>query len=162
MISKEKLLKVYSPKNCMQHSSKIKTIKEAMNLNSPSIGSLQRIQGKNFTISMIMGWLVYLNELLNLNKPMSQDQIEMCAISILDEFYALKFSDLTLLYKKIISGSYGEFYESLSIPKVLTFFRDYFDERCDIAMQESEMSHKNFASDETFNYSNNPKRYLKK
>lgn len=133
-----------------------------MQANSPSIGFLQREQGKEFTHSMIMGWLVYLNELLNLNKPMSEDQIEMCATDILSDFYALKFSDLTLLFKKIISGSYGEFYESLSIPKVLSFFRQYFDERLDIAVQESEMNHRNFTSDETFNYSNNPKRYLKK
>lgn len=133
-----------------------------MNKNSPSIGVFQREKGKVFTQSLIMGWLVYLNELLNLNKPMSNDQIEMCATAILDEFYALKFSDLTLLFKKIISGEYGEFYESLSIPKVLTFFREYFDSRCEIAIQESEMSHKNFTSDETFNVSNNPKRYLRK
>lgn len=161
MISNEKLLKVYNPKNCLKHSSKIKTIKEAINSKSPTIGTFQREKGKKFTESLVMGWLVYLNELLNLNKPMSPDQIEICATSILNEFYALKFSDLTLVFKKIISGEYGEFYESLSIPKVLTFFRTYFDERCEIAMQESEMNHKNFASDETFNYSNNPKRYLK-
>ncbi|WP_372938135.1 hypothetical protein [Seonamhaeicola sp.] len=146
----------------MKHSNKIKTIKDAMLLNSPTIGTMQREKGRVFTEAMVMGWLVYLNELLNLNKPMSEDQIEMCATEILNDFYALKFSDLTLLFKKIISGSYGEFYESLSIPKVLSFFRDYFDERCDVAVQESEMNHKNFTSDETFNYSNNVKRYLKK
>lgn len=155
------MLKVYNPKNCLKHSGKIRTITDALKLKSPTIGSLHREKGKDFASSMVMAWLVYLNELLNLNKPMSEEQIELCAEAILNDFYALKFTDLTLLFKKIISGEYGEFYESLSIPKILTFFRDYFDERCNIAMTESEMKHKNFASDETFNISNNVKRHLK-
>ena len=145
----------------MKFSGKVKTITEAMITESPTIGTFQREKGKGFTEGLIMMWLVYLNDLLNLNKPMTEDQIEMCATEITNEYYALKFSDLTLLYKRIISGSYGEFYESLSIPKVLSFFRQYFEERCDIAYDQSLRDHKNMASEDTFSFSKNIKRVLR-
>jgi hypothetical protein len=142
----------------MRHSKKIRTVEDAINLPNPTIALFAREKGKDFTEGLLMGWLVYLNDMLNLNKPMTEDQIEMCAISILEEFSALKMTDLTLLFKKIISGQYGELYESLSIAKVLTYFRNYFDERCNVAGQISLSSHNELKSDETFNITTNVKR----
>jgi len=91
---------------------------------------------------------------------MTEEQIEMCAAEIVNEYFALKMSDLTLLFKRIISGVYGEFYESLSISKVLTFFREYYEERLTIGAEMSQREHFNFKSDDTFNYSRNVKRIL--
>lgn len=133
-----------------------------MNANAPTLGTIQREKGRDFTEGLIMGWLVYLNKMLNLNKPMSEDQIEMCAIEVNNEFYGLKISDLTLLFKRIISGAYGEFYESLTIPKVLTFFRTYFDERCELAEQQSLRDHKDLTSNDEFNFSSNIQRIYQK
>ncbi|RFP54162.1 MAG: hypothetical protein BJG00_016175, partial [Limnothrix sp. CACIAM 69d] len=106
----------------------------------------------------VMAWLVYLNAILNLNKPMTEDQIELCAQEVVDTFYSLKVSDLTFLCKKIIAGHYGEFYESLTIPKVLSFFRDYFEQRCLLAEELSQRAHADFASREEFNLSKNLRR----
>lgn len=142
----------------MRHSGKVTTVQEAMNANAPSLGTFQREKGRTFTESLIMAWLVYLNGILNLNKPMTQDQIELCAVEINNEFYGLKMSDLTLLFRRIISGVYGEFYESLSIPKVLTYFREYMKEREIAAEAESEARHNDFKSNDEFNYSSNVKR----
>ncbi|MDV6169561.1 hypothetical protein R1T16_14085 [Flavobacterium sp. DG1-102-2] len=41
---------------------------------------------------------------------------------------------------------------------MLTFFRDYFNERCRLAGQESVRHHADFASRDTFNYSQNLRR----
>jgi hypothetical protein len=159
--SDAELLRKWGPKNCLKYSGKVSTIDQAMNSNSISLGTVQREKGRDFTEGLIMGWLVYLNDILNLNKPMSEDQIEMCATEILNEFYGFKFSDLTLIFKRIISGAYGEFYEALSIPKILSWFRQYFEERCELAMQQSQKKHKDFNSDETFAISKNLKRRWK-
>ena len=145
----------------MRYSKKVKTVAMAMNAETPTLGTFNREKGRAFTEGLLMGWLVYLNEILNLNKPMTEDQIEMCAIDIANDYYALKISDLTLLFKRIISGEFGEFYESLSIPKVLSFFRAYFEERCNEAETQSMTDHKDFSSDETFNISKNVKRILR-
>lgn len=136
------------------------TIEQAINSDAPTIATFKREKSRDFTNSLLMIWLVYLNAMLNLNKPMSEDQIEMCAEEIINEFYALKISDLTLLFKRIISGKYGEFYESLSPAKLLSYFREYFNERCDIAEQISIRSHNDLKSDETFNYTKNVRRLL--
>ena len=156
--SNEKLLSVYSPVNCMRHSGKLTTIDKALNAPAPTLGTLQREKTKDFAIGLTMGWLVYLNDILNLNKPMTEDQIELCAIEINETYYSLKISDLTFLFKKIISGAYGEFYESLTIPKVLSFFREYFEERCQLAEQQSQRTHCDTKSHAEFNYSKNIKR----
>jgi hypothetical protein len=142
----------------MRHAGKLATIEDAMNSTAPTLGTLHREKSRDFTIGLVMGWLVYLNDILNLKKPMSEDQIELCAMEITDTFYTLKMSDLAYLYRRIISGQYGEFYESLTISKVLTFFREYFDERCRQAAQQSIRDHSDFSSQDMFNYSQNLQR----
>ena len=139
--SKKNLLEKYSPNNCMLHAGKVKTIEEAMNSKAPSIGRFQNEHGSQFTKGLMTFWLLYLNKILNLNKPMSEDQINLCSSMIVEEFYMLKVSDLTLLFKRIISGQYGEFYERLSIDKVLTFFREYLEERYTLAGEASARAH---------------------
>ena len=79
---------------------------------------------------------------------MSIEQIRLAAVLICEEFYMLKMSDLTLLFKRIISGQYGEFYERLSIDKVLTFFRNYLEERFEIAIDQSSRDHRDVKQNE--------------
>ena len=139
--SKKNLLEKYSPKNCMLHAGKITSIEQALNSKAPSIASFQRQQGRQFTEGLITFWLLYLNNILNLNKPMSEEQINLCSNMVVEEFYMFKVSDLTLLFKRIISGQYGEFYERLSIDKILTFFRTYLEERFTLAGEASLRNH---------------------
>ena len=82
---------------------------------------------------------------------MSEEQINLCSNMVVEEFYMLKVSDLTLLFKRIVSGQYGEFYERLSIDKVLTFFREYLEERFDLAKDASLRNHE----EEIFKSKNN-------
>jgi len=139
--SKKNLLEKYSPKNCMLHAGKIANIQQAIESKAPSVASFQREHGRQFTEGLITFWLLYLNKVLNLNKPMSEEQINLCSSMVVEEFYMLKVSDLTLLFKRIISGQYGEFYERLSIDKILTFFRTYLDERFELAADNSIRNH---------------------
>ena len=141
--SKKNLLEKYSPKNCMLYFGKVKTIEQAMSSKAPTVASFQREHGRQFTEGLITFWLLYLNKVLNLNKPMSEEQINLCSGMVVEEFYMLKVSDLTLLFKRIISGQYGEFYERLSIDKILTFFRTYREERYTLAGEASAREHEN-------------------
>ncbi len=146
----------------MQYAGKLSNVLDAMNSDAPTLGTIQRSKGRVFTESFIMGWLLYLNEMLALNKQMSESQIELCAKMVNNEYYSLKISDLTLLFKRILSGQYGKFYEGMSIDKVLTYFREYFDERIMIADEESYRKHKDTASNDEFNFSSNIQRILLK
>lgn len=158
MLSNEKLLSVYGPANCLKHAGKLPDITTAMNTTAPTLAAISREKGRGFSQALVMGWLVYLNDLLNLNKPMTEDQIDLCAQEVITLYPSLKMSDLTYLFRRIIAGQYGEFYESLSIPKVLSFFRDYFEERCLAAADESRRRHDDFMCRGEFNVSNNLRR----
>ena len=151
IVSKEKYLKLYNPNKCLQFVHKLKSVADAINAQAPTVAQTKRDCGEEFTHSLLMAWLVYLNEILGLKNPMSESQIQLCATHILKEFNYLKFSDLSLLFNRIITGQYGEFYESLTIAKVLTFFREYDKERTEIIIQEREREHAEFRYEENKN-----------
>lgn len=148
----------------MQFVHKLASPLVASNAKAPSVASVERDFGQGFCHSFLMAWLVYLNEVLNLNKPMNETQITLCATNIQKEFNHLKISDLSLLFHRIITGQYGEFYESLSIAKILTFFREYEKERTELIIDEREREHAEFRYAEDKNQSQTDflKRQVKK
>ena len=141
---KEKYITLYSPQNCLSHVGKIHSTLEAVNRKAPTISSFKRECGEDFQCSLIKVWLVYLNNILGISRPMSEDQIRLCATQIIDDFGYLRMSELSYLFKRIISGEFGEFYESLTIAKVLTFFREYDKERTEVVIEEREREHEAF------------------
>lgn len=102
---------------------------------------IHREKGVKFTEAYLKVWLIELNEIMALKNPMSEVQIELTAQEIVQEFYGMKIADLSLIFRNIMSGRYGEFYERLDMPKILTFFRLYYDERMEVASQQSQMKH---------------------
>lgn len=130
-LSSYKALVTYSPKNCFKHSNKLKTIKDAISYGKVSLGDLRRSYGSEWLINYIMAWLFDLNDFLNVKNKMNDAQIEFCANEISN--YSLKITDLTLFFKYIKSGKYGELYENISSDKILTWLNKYFDERCEVA-----------------------------
>ena len=142
-------MKRYAPTNCMLYASEIKSVSDAMVKDSHSIGKIQREQSKNFTEGLLLYWLIYLNEILNLKNPMSEEQMKLASQLICEEFYMLKMSELTLLFKRIISGQYGKFYERLDIPTILTCFREYLEERFEIAIDQSSRNHRDIKQNES-------------
>src|SRR5690348_8812696 len=89
-ISSENILKTYNPKQCMKFSGKLKTISDAINSKAPTLAVIKKDNGQDFTQSFLVLWLVYLNKLLDLKNPMNEEQIELCAETLLSEFYMLK------------------------------------------------------------------------
>jgi len=164
IISSEKFLMVYAPANCMKYSYKVATLGEAINLSSPYINQIKREQGEPFCEKFIMLWLVYLNEMLNLNKPMTESQIRLCSAQLLAEYGYLKITELTLIFKRVLSGEYGEFYERLGIDKLLKFFREYDKERFEFIDEQRQREHAEFRYQEQKNETplDDFKRKLKK
>jgi len=153
-------LVTYSPKNCFKYSGKLKKISDAINSKAPTLASIKKERGQEITNSLIILWLLYLNKLLDLKNPMNEEQIDLCAETILTDFYVLKISDLTFIFKEIVSGKHGKFYERLSISDILNIFTNYFNERCEVAEQETLRLHNDIKSDMTFSESKNIKRIL--
>lgn len=81
--------------------------------------------------------MIELSELVNVKRELSEKQIDTIAMEVVNRHYALTMADIHVIFKKAINGEFGDFYESLDVPKVLKWFDQYFDERCEIGAQET-------------------------
>ena len=107
------------------HSVTIKGVSDALSRNTVSLTQIKKDKGQVFLRSYIALWLIELNELLNLKNPLSEAQITLCTEQIITDYSFLKLSELSLIFKRIVSGEFGELYERISMPKLMSIFRKY-------------------------------------
>jgi len=136
-------------------TNKIKTVDDARKAKVPTLAAMSRTVedgrafGKEEVVRQIVKWLIELNEMMDLNKPMTNAQILMTAQMIMEDYYYLKSTDLALFFTRIIKGEFGEMYESLSITKIMSWLAIYSEERMNIGAQESRLNHDKIISKET-------------
>ncbi len=134
----------YKPANLIANTS-IKNYQDVFDnqKNSPTINSIGRELGQKFSEGFIKAWLINLNEMLNLNKPMTESQINYTANYIINDkdLSRLQTVDIQLFSNQILSGQYGELYESLNPPKVLGFLSKYFNEARNAGSSINELKH---------------------
>lgn len=138
------MLEVFSPSNCLKHLDKLKTIQNVLEAKTPSISQIKKEYGVEFQKSFVIAWVLYLNEILTLKRPLGEAQIEMVADLIISEHSNLKIADITFIFKNALSGKYGEFYESLTVPKIMSWFSSHFEQRCEVAEHISTQNHVSF------------------
>ena len=161
-ISNEEFLKNYNLNNCLKVYKNLHLIEECLISQSPTLGTISREKGNEFTEAFLTAWLINLNEILNLNKPMTETQIIICVSEIMNDCYGMNIAELTLLFKRIMRGEFGEFYESLSISKVLTFFREYYEARLNKSFEINHVKHLDIKAEESLlDVSKNIKRIWK-
>ena len=133
MPSKNEFLRHSQVKAVILRNKENNTPAKCISANEPTLGKLVRTYGDEFSEKYICVWLIELQELIGVKNKMNDFQIEMCAQMILEEFKQINLADMQCVSKRVISGHYGQFYESISIPKVIEIFRSYFNERCETA-----------------------------
>lgn len=163
-ISNEEFLRVYSPNNCLMHSVTIKGVSDALSRNTVSLVEIKKGKGQAFLRSYIALWLIELNELLNLKNPLSEAQITLCTEQIITDYPFLKISELSFIFKRIVSGECGELYERISMPKLMSIFRKYEQERTEVVVTQNQQAHEQFRYQEnrTESYSDDLDRLCKK
>lgn len=137
-------LVLYSPSNCAKHSHKIRTVKDVFNLPSKTLGDFKRVYGKEWVIGYISMWLIELNDDSNVKTKMSDAQMEFTATRIY-ETYSLKVTDLTLFFRNIKEGVYGQFYENLGQEKIMGWLAEYYKLRCEYGEMQAQCNHENFS-----------------
>lgn len=131
------MLKKLTPTSCLINT-KITTIRQAaFDKTTPTIAHIKRQNGTEVTNALIQQWIIYLNNMLTIKNKMSEDQVILASIWIIRDYYFLRFADLTVLFNNIIGGDYGKRYGSLGIDDLIAFFKNYFNERCDLAAEKS-------------------------
>ena len=152
----------YSPSKALRVCSEIKTVEDSLKSRTPSIGEMFKNYGPEKTEAFIKLWLIDLNESLNLNKPLKESHIDQTAFLIMQSYKNISMSDLNLIFTKAKKGGYGQFYESLSMPKVLSWFDEYYNERADTAGELARRQHDAFTVDERRSNSNRISSYRTK
>lgn len=141
---KQKALQVYSPSNCFKHGHKLKTVSDVLKLPSKTLGDFQRNYGREWVINYLAFWLVDLNNNAQVKNKMSEAQIDFTAERIFDT-YSLKVTDLTLFFRNVKEGRYGNYYETISQEKIMQWIAEYWEERCAIAEMQNQGRHDKFS-----------------
>lgn len=96
-------------------------------------------QGKAESVklsAMIALNIAAIDRFLHLKNPLNEDEIDFIAEQIMDEFgCAMTMADIYIVLRNAKAGKYGKFYERLSAPDVLNWFREYYDNRLDAAYE---------------------------
>lgn len=113
----------------------------------PSLGSINRRFGIDFTQAYIEGWIVNLREFVNVGKKMSDMQTQETAILILETYPSLTIADINLIFKKAKLGKFGSMYDRLDGQLILSWFDLYFSDRCAAAANASMREADSFKGD---------------
>lgn len=141
----------------MRQLSRCRTIALAMNSNTPTIGSLVRSMGTKKIEAYIKLWILDLNLSLDLKKPLKPHQIDQIAFRIVDQFRNLNIADINLIFTNAKFGEYKGVYDRITIPTVMKWFKQYFDDRIDIAADQSYVNHISFKERDDRRYKAEPK-----
>jgi hypothetical protein len=122
----------------------IKDLPAVIASNHESLAAIKKTYGENLPLAIIKVWLVNLNDFLNISRKMNEVQITETAELIFDEFHYLKTSDLALIFQRIKTGFYGQFYESIDGMKIMDMFFKYGQERLNKFIDITEKEQKNY------------------
>lgn len=132
MIIKPESLTIYVNK-LENDYAKIATVKQSLESGAKSIGALVNAYDVKRIAALIKLELIKLNEILDLKRPLKEHAIDLIADEIVSTYGNLSLADVALIFRRARRGDYGQFYESINMPKVIGWFKDYFDERCEVA-----------------------------
>lgn len=138
-----KFIEIYNPKNLESPLREINTVALSIKTPTASVVDLIKAHGPVKTIAYLKLWLTDLNEFLHLKNPLTETEITFIAEAITEDFRTTTIADINIIFRRAKKGIYGKFYERLSAPEILTWFRDYYEERSNLAGELHRMSHSN-------------------
>lgn len=140
-------MKECSPLNIARLCREVKTPVQVFNSGLPSIALIKKQYGPDFTEAYIAIWITNMVDYVNVGKKMGEQQILETAMLILDEYWMLTLADINLVFQRAKKGHYGELYDRLDGIVILSWFKKYFDERCETAENVSMREHEKLKTD---------------
>lgn len=134
------LVKSYLPENLLPEVRKTITVAQVLAKGDTCTGLLARHIEPRRIEALIKLYLVRLNELLDLKRPLSEIAIDEIAATLMTGMYRnLSITDIAFVLQQAARGVYGEMYESLNVTKVIRWFDAYFQDRIAAAERMSEL-----------------------
>lgn len=103
----------------------------------PTIAEINNTYGSAFITAYLAGWIVNLREFINVGKAMTDEQCTMTATMIAQEYGNINLADINLIFKNAKLGKFGQFYDRLDGTMILSWFEQYFEDRCNMAAEIS-------------------------
>lgn len=138
---------LFNPAAISKTFAAVKTMDDCMALTAtgevPCLLSMaHQPDNEENVVSLVVLNIAALNEFLHLNNPLSEAEIESVADKIVHTYGgALSFADLHLIFENAKNGRYGKFYERLSSVDILSWFDQWFNDRCNEAAHRSMSDH---------------------
>ncbi len=126
------------PTNMSRAMRHIRTPADALATHADSITTLCLAYGQEKVEANFRIQIATLQEYLGVKNKMSETFIDELVAEIVGEFKQLTMADVHVIMRRAKTGEYGEYYERLSIPKVMTWFRKYYEERIEVAVLQNE------------------------
>ena len=136
-------MKNYGIRKVKRDLRSVVTVKDALLVKTPSLALVKKQYGEEKLEAYLKLWIIEFNEVINVKRPLKEFQIDELAFLILSKFYNVTIADVNLIFKNAKTGVYGDFYETLSINKILGWFNEYFDSRCNTAGLIARQKHSN-------------------
>lgn len=140
-IEDEWIRRCFDPYVTRKELAKVTSLEQAISLLSPTLYKISGIKSEKYTLAYVKMWIVDLQSNINVKNKMSESMINICAEAILTQYGHLTIADIKNVFTDALTGVYGDFYESLSTPKILSWFLDYSERRMDACAGVSQSEH---------------------
>lgn len=132
-------LQIYSPALISSTCDGITTVKQSIEAKHPSLRRLANESDPKQVKALFRLHLFALDQFLKQKGGLTADEIEL----ITDEVFTtygnnLSFADINLIFRNAKLGRYGELYQQLSCPKIMSWFDKYVDEKLNTAEKLSQ------------------------
>lgn len=117
------------------------TVEQALISQAPALAAIKVEHSEKQAIDFLRAMIVSLMKHVNVETGFSAEQVDVLARDVLAEYYYLNVDDIALFFRRIRTGFYGDFYNSLSMEKVHIWLRGYADERMSVAERRSFAKH---------------------
>lgn len=142
----------FSPSKCLAKMD-VNNVSMAIKAEVPSLAQIKKAYGAEVVQSYIKLWLIDINEYMDFKRPMSELQIEQCAILIYNDNPFLNIADFHVFFTRLKKGQYGTLYESLNGAKLISLLEQYVKERMQCCYDETLQNHENLKYKDEKQYS---------
>lgn len=112
------------------------SISDALSAGLPSLVTMRK-DNEVLCLSLVTGYLIGLNEFLNVQRKMNEGQMRETARLIIQEFYFMHLGDIKLAFDRIKTGVFGNLYEGIDGMKIIMAIRDYQTDRLEAGERQS-------------------------
>jgi hypothetical protein len=130
-VNKKDFVTKFEPVRMITEFRHVKTIGQAIKEDQNGLSFYSKELGLDTVLAVIELHLIALNQSVNVNLPLSKNQIKEIAIEIVSEFYYLSMVEVAFIFRKAKRGEFGKLFGALNIVDILTWFRTYSEERSD-------------------------------